>query len=254
MAMRQAVGFGKGFVAPFGALGLLLRSPRAWPFALVPPLVFGLLEVLFVVQAWRYLRPLVLNAVSGASWLDWLYFDALRQLVPQAASIGAVVLAAWLGWRLAGPAAAMVSAPALERLVGVAEADLRAPPRAELGFVAELACGMRSMFLGLALTLPLEILLTLLEIFFPPISPVATPLKFILGALGVAWGLFDYPLTLRGMRARERFSFMVQHLPVVLGFGVAFALLFLVPCFGTLMLPVGAVAATQLYWAIQRAQ
>lgn len=250
--MRPAVGFGRGFTAPFGALGLLLRTPRAWPFALVPPIVFGLLEVLFVVLAWHYVRPWVLGAVTGASWLDYLYFDALRALVPQAASVGAVVLAAWLGWRLAGPAAGIVSAPALERLVGFAEAELRAPERPSLGFFTELWCGMRSMLLGLALTLPLEILLTLLEVFFPPIAPLTTPLKFIMGALGVAWGLFDYPLTLRGMRARERFGFMMKHFSVVLGFGVAFALLFLVPCFGTLMLPAGAVAATQLYWAIER--
>lgn len=250
--MRQAVGFGRGFLAPFGAFGLLLRTPRSWPLSLVPPALFGLLEVLFVVFAWHYVRPWVLGAVSSASWVEWLHFELLQRLVPEAASIGAVVVAAWLGWRVAGPVAVMISAPALERLVGVAEADLRAPERPALGFVTELGCGVRSMLLGVALTLPLELALTLLEVFFPPVAPLTTPLKFILGALGVAWGLFDYPLTLRGMPARERFAFMLKHLSVVLGFGVAFALLFLVPCFGTLMLPVGVVAATQLYWAIER--
>lgn len=250
--MRRTVGFGKGFTAPFAAFGLIFRTPRAWPFAAVPPIVFGLLEVLFVVAAWHYVRPWVRGAVTGA-WLQWLYFDSVKALVPEVASVGAVLLAAWLGWRLAGPAAGMLSAPALERLVGMAEAELRTPERTALGFWTELWCGMRSMLLGLALTLPLEILLTLLEIVFPPVAPLTTPLKFIMGALGVAWGLFDYPLTLRGMRARERFAFMTTHFSVVLGFGIAFALLFLVPCFGTLMLPVGVVAATQLYWAITRA-
>lgn len=250
--MRGAVGFAQGFVAPFRAVGLLLRTPRAWPLALVPPVVFGALEVLFVVLAWGHLRPRVESAVKGASWLTWLHFEALRELVPQAASFGAVVLVAWLGWRLAGPFSAMVSAPALERLVGVAEAELRAPARPPLGFFTELWCGVRSMLLGLALTLPLELALTLVELFFPPAAPLTTPLKLLVGALGVAWGLFDYPLTLRGMRARERFLFMTKHLTVVLGFGVAFSGLFLVPCFGTLMLPAGVVAATQLYWAIVR--
>jgi uncharacterized protein involved in cysteine biosynthesis len=250
--MGRAAGFGRGFVAPFRAAGLLLQTPRAWPLSLVPPLVFGALEVLFVVLAWRHVRPRVRSAVADAAWLEWLHFEALRELVPQAASVGAVVLVAWLGWRLAGPAAAALSAPALERLVGVAEADLRAPARPPLGFLSELGCGARSMLLGLALTLPLELALTLLELFLPIVAPLTTPLKFVVGALGVAWGLFDYPLTLRGMRARERFGFMMQHLTVVLGFGVAFSVLFLVPCFGTLMLPVGAVAATQLYWTIVR--
>jgi uncharacterized protein involved in cysteine biosynthesis len=248
--MRGAVGFGRGFVAPFRAMGLLLRSPTSWPLALVPPALFGLLEVAFVVLAWRYLAPRVKGALTHASWLEWLYFDALRELVPQVASLGAVVLVAWLGWRLAAPLAAMLSAPALERLVGLAEVPLRVPARPALGFFTELACGMRSMLLGLALTLPLEVGLTLAELVFPPIVPLTTPLKLGLGALGVAWGLFDYPLTLRGMSARERFAFMVSHLTAVLGFGVAFSLLFWIPCFGTLMLPVGVVAATELYWAI----
>jgi uncharacterized protein involved in cysteine biosynthesis len=252
--MRPAIGFGRGFLAPFGALALLLRTPRAWPAALVPPALFAVLEALFVLLGWHYLRPWVVGAVSRASWLEWLHFDALRALVPQAASLGAVVLVAWLGFRLAGPFAAMLSAPALERLVGLTEVELGAPGRPPLGFFRELGCGFRSMLLGLALTLPLELGLTVVELFFPPAATVTMPLKFVLGALGVAWGLFDYPLTLRGIRARYRFGFMMRHLSVVLGFGVAFALLFWVPCFGTLMLPVGAIAATQLYWAIERQQ
>ena len=82
---------------------------------------------------------------------------------------------------------------------------------------------------------------------------IFSPLKLLLGALGVAWGLFDYPLTLRGIGARQRLRFMSQHFAVVLGFGSAFSLVFWLPCFGLLMLPVGVAAATQLYWEIERA-
>jgi uncharacterized protein involved in cysteine biosynthesis len=145
------------------------------------------------------------------------------------------------------------SAPALERLVGLVEDELGAPARAPLGFFAELGCGLRSMLFSLSLTLPLVLGLTLLEMLLPPVAVVATPLKLLLGALGVAWGLFDYPLTLRGVRARERFSFLVQHFSVVLGFGIAFTLVFWLPCFGILMLPVGVIAATRLYWRIRGA-
>jgi uncharacterized protein involved in cysteine biosynthesis len=93
----------------------------------------------------------------------------------------------------------------------------------------------------------------LLELFVPPLAVVITPLKLLLGALGVAWGLFDYPLTLRGIGARQRFAFMKRHFTVVLGFGSAFSLLFWLPCVGLLMLPVGVAAATRLYWEIERA-
>jgi uncharacterized protein involved in cysteine biosynthesis len=207
-----------------------------------------------VSSAWTYLRPEITAAVEGAAWLRYLYFDWLKDHAPQLASALGMLATAVIGWRLAMPLASTLGAPALERLVGFAEVELGAPPREPLGFFAELWCGARSMLLGLALTLPLEIGLWILELVVPPLAPITTPLKFTLGALGVAWGLFDYPLTLRGMRARDRFGFMMKHLSVVLGFGVAFAALNLLPCCGVLMLPVGAIAATRLYWQLQRAQ
>ncbi len=73
---------------------------------------------------------------------------------------------------------------------------------------------------------------SLLELFVPPLAVVITPFKLLLGALGVAWGLFDYPLTLRGIGSRQRFQFMRRHFSVVLGFGAAFSLLFWLPCLG----------------------
>ena len=43
---------------------------------------------------------------------------------------------------------------------------------------------------------------------------------------------------------------MRRHIVTCLGFGAAFTLLFWVPCFGVLMLPVGVVAATDVVWAL----
>jgi uncharacterized protein involved in cysteine biosynthesis len=253
MAKQAALGFWRGFSSVFGGAATLLRTPRAWPFACVPPALFLVLVAIIVSSAWTYLRPQIVGAVEGAAWLRWLYFDALKNIAPEIASALGMLITAVIGWRLAMPLASTLGAPALERLVGFAEAELQAPPREPLGFFAELWCGARSMLLGLGLTLPLEVVLWVLELVVPPLAPITTPLKFLLGALGVAWGLFDYPLTLRGMRARDRFAFMTKHLSVVLGFGVAFAALNLLPCCGLLMLPVGAIAATRLYWQLERA-
>ena len=239
----RSVGFLNGFAAPFGAMRTLLGMPRSWPFALVPALVFLLLEAAFVGLSWEFLKPWAATQAGSASWVPhWL---------GSSAGVLSVLLAAACGWFAAALLAPALSAPALERLVGQVETQLAAPPREPLGFFAELGCGVRSLLLGLGLTLPLVVGLTLLEIFVPPLATVTTPLKLLLGALGVAWGLFDYPLTLRGVRASERARFMLQHFSVVLGFGIAFTLVFWLPCFGILMLPVGVVAATRLYWQIR---
>ncbi len=239
------VGFGRGFWAPFAAAKQLLAAPRAWPFALVPALVFFVLESAVVLASWRYLRPWVNEHLAGGGF--WQDAGALL------ASLLSALLLTVLGWLLSAQLAPALSAPALERIVGIVEHELGAPPRAELGFFAELGCGLRATLSSLAVTVPVILGLTLLELVASPVAVVTTPLKLLIGALGVAWSMFDYPLTLRGMRVRERLCFARRHFSAVLGFGVAFSLVFWLPCFGVLMLPLGVAGATRLYWEIERA-
>lgn len=246
MLARPVIGFWRGFSVLFAALGRLATLPRAWPLLVAPALAFLLLEAAFVGVAWRFLRPWAREWLAGAAWLPGALASGAAWLV--------TALAVVLGWLVAVFLAPVLSAPALERVVGITEAALQAPPRAQLGFFAELWCGARALLSSLLVTLPLVLGLSLLELLFPPLAVVVTPLKLLLGALGVAWGLFDYPLTLRGIGARERFRFMRGHFSVVLGFGCAFSLVFWLPCFGVVLLPVGVAAATQLYWEIVRAQ
>jgi len=244
MVARQALGFWRGFSSLFTAMGWLLARPGAWPFALVPALVFGVLMTVLSAAAFYFLLPYA--RVELARW------ELMPTWGEKLASWGVFGVALVLSWFLSLSVAPMLSAPALERLVGRAEQEVGAPPRRELGFLAELWCGVSAFVVGSSVVLPLVVLLFLADLI-PGATVVVTPLKFLLGALGVAWGLFDYPLTLRGIRARDRFGFMMQHLPAVLGFGTAFSVLFWLPCLGVLMLPIGVIAATHVYWDIQRA-
>jgi hypothetical protein len=245
MAKLQVLGFWRGFKAPFGAARRLLGLPQAWPWSVLPALVFLLLEVAFISASWSFLRPWVSEQLARVGWM------------PDALALGAswlvAALAVVLGWLLAMFLAPVLCAPALERIVGLTELALHAPVRAKLGFFAEFWCGARALLSSLVVTVSVVLALSLLELLVPPLVVVILPLKLLLGALGVAWGLFDYPLTLCGIGARERFRFMSRHFAVVLGFGCAFSLVFWLPCFGVLMLPVGVAAATELYWEIERA-
>jgi uncharacterized protein involved in cysteine biosynthesis len=222
-----------------------LRLGNAWPYALVPALVFTLLETTCVYLAIRFVRPWALQLFPTDSTV-WLVLGDLTSWV-------AVGAAAFFGWFLAMVFTPPLSAPALERIVDIVERDVRAPERAPLGIWTEFWCGLRSTLVSSAVTLPLIIALTLLELVFAPIAVVTMPLKLLLTALGVSWTLFDYPLTLRGVGARQRMQLMKRHLGLVLGFGTAFALVFWLPCCSVVMLPVGVVAATQLLWQIERA-
>jgi CysZ protein len=240
-ASQQALGFWRGFSALFEGMRSLLGQTRAWPYALVPALVFMLLEGSIIYLAVEHVKPMVSASVDA----DGGFWATL------AAWLSALVFAGF-GWILSAALTPPISAPALERIVAIVEQDLRAPERQSLGFLAEMSCGIRSMLLGSAITLPIVLTLTVVELLFAPAAVVVTPLKLVIGALGVAWGLFDYPLTLRGIPARQRMAFVKRHVGLVLGFGTAFALVFWVPCCGIVMLPVGVVAATRLLWEIER--
>jgi uncharacterized protein involved in cysteine biosynthesis len=161
-------------------------------------------------------------------------------------SYGSSLLVAVIGWLAAVALAAPLSAPALERIVEGVERKLGAPPRAPIGWFRELACGFRALLGGLLLAGPLLVVIWVLEAFVPVLAPVTIPAHVSVTSLLIAWGLFDYPLTLRGIGFRERLALVRGHFTCVLGFGLAFTLLFWLPCCGVVLLPVGAAAATRL--------
>jgi CysZ protein len=247
MSSAPRVTFSAGAAAVFGAFSLLARTPSLWPYALVPTLVLALLEAGFLALGYFVARPWLVEKLPDPSgfWGD---------LGIGVASFGVVLLVAWLGLLVSLVVAPVVSAPALERIVERVEAGLGLPPRAPLGFVRELLCGLRATLGALVLALPCLFVLFVVELAFPPAAVVTVPLKLLLTALLVALGLFDYPLTLRGIPFGERLGLLRRYPAVVLGFGATFALLFWVSCCGVVLLPVGAAAATLVVTEILRSE
>jgi CysZ protein len=240
-------GFGAGVGAVFAGFGTIARTPSLWPWALVPVLVLALLEFAFIALAFAFARPWVESVLPNASG-QW------GKIGVSAVGFLAVAVLAVIGWFVAVPLAPPLSAPALEHIVRRVETELGVPPRASIGFFRELGCGFRAMAGGAAVGVPILALLWLAEFVVPPAAIVATPAKFVVSSLFVAWGLFDYPLTLRGVGFRERLRLMRENFACVLGFGLAFLLVFWVPCCGIALLSVGAAAATRLTVEIERAR
>lgn len=241
----QPPGFAQGFAALFEAIGLFFRMRELWPWALVPSLVLLVLEGSFVALGVFVARPWLIEVLPEAT-------NAYGRVGVDVAGYGFALLIAVIGWFAALILAGPLSAPALERIVDVVERELDAPPRAEIGFWREMFCGFRALLGALAIGLPLLLVFWLADLVFPPLVVITLPLRGALSALLVAWGLFDYPLTLRGVGFRERLRLMRANFPAALGFGVAFSLVFWVPCCGVVLLPLGAAGATRLTLALRR--
>ncbi len=237
--------FSTGFTSVFRGMSFLGRSPSSWPYAVVPLVVVAILSAIFGWAAMRWVQPWaegLFGPAGGAVWwstaLSWL----------------AAVITFTAGLFLAYILAAPLSAPALEKLVESRERDLGAAPRLARGYLWELGAGFRAAAVALAVTAPLWILLWIVEIVIPAIAPITLLLKALLTSAAVSWSLLDYPLTLRGITLRDRFRLWRRSPGLVAGFGVAFAALFWIPCFGLLMLPVGVIAAAEISWRMLLAE
>jgi uncharacterized protein involved in cysteine biosynthesis len=139
-----------------------------------------------------------------------------------------------------------LSAPALERIVAVVEADLGVPERPAIGWLSEVWCGFRALAAGAMFAVAIGALLFVIDLFVPPATVVTVPVRIVVTALTVAWNLIDYPLTLRGMRVRQRLALVRVEWRSFLGFGLGFAAVFWIPCCGVVLLPIGVVAAVRL--------
>jgi len=244
-APEIAPGFWAGAASVFRGIAFLLRTPATWLPATVPTALLAALTAVLVWLSVSRVEPLVATwlpeptewyARLGVEFLSWL----------------AAALTALLGFVLALAVTPPLSAPALEKIVGQRERDLGAPERPPLGFWAEVWCGLKSQASVALFASPILVLLWLADLLLPIAAVVTVPLKCVVLSAALAWNLFDYPLTLRGVGMRDRLAVLNTHWRPTLGFGLAFSVLFWIPCFGVVLLPVGVVAATDVVWAILR--
>ena len=237
-----------GFTSLVHSVRFLWRTPGTWSLAAVPVLIHTALSVAAVTLAVLYAPRLIDGPI--APFTVWLTehvgawgVGMLRWLLSAALAVFGLVTALWLTPPL--------SAPALERLILMRERDLGVAPRVGVGLWREFVCALTAQLVGLALIAPVWFVLWSLTLLLPSLAPVTVPLKFLAFAWLMAFSLLDYPLSLRGMPMRERFSLMRRGLFAVFGFGAAMSMLFAIPFLGLFVLPIAVVAATELAVALE---
>jgi len=236
--------FWEGATALPRGVRFILERPRCWPAAATPVVVLILLAVPILWLSIGQFGPWLGTALfpHASSW----YAQSARLILSWIAAAAAALVGLWLALLLS-PA---LSAPALERLVRARELELGAPPRPARGFWFEMRCGLEAQIGGLLLALPLWLLYWVLASLLPGAGLVLFPLQVLPLALGLAWNLLDYPLTLRGIGFRERWALLRSRPAPILGFGVGLALVFWIPGAPLVLLPAGVVAATDVAWRL----
>lgn len=221
-----------------------MERRRLWPAAATPVLVMVVLLVPLTWWSIGSFGPWLSASLFGET-TSW-YEEGAQVLVRWLSSALAALLGFWLALLLAP----VLSAPALEHLVRERESELGASSRPRHGLWLELKCGLEAQLGGLLLAAPLWLLYWLVALAVPGAALLLLPLQALPMALGLAWNLLDYPLTLRGIRVRERWALLRQRPGPVLGFGFSLAALTLIPGAALLLLPAGVVGAAQLVWRL----
>jgi CysZ protein len=157
-------------------------------------------------------------------------------------ALAAVVLAIVIGVSLAQP----LSGWALDGIVRAQERELGVAPATKPPLLATMLGSLASAWFGLAVGIPLIVVLTLAAWAFPPAGLVTVPLRVVIAAVLLAWDLLDYPLASHGLGVVARLRWCADHFSAVVGFGLAALLLFAVPGFGLLALPCGVAGAVRL--------
>jgi CysZ protein len=227
------MGFFRGAGAFVGGVLWLARTPPLWPLAAAPAVTALVLVVALGVLGVEGAVAVAHRAVGeglGAGFLG-----ALLGLV-------AVLLSIVVGFSLAQP----LSGWALGGVVRARERELGVAPAAEPPWLATMLASLASSLLGLAVGVPVIVILTLAAWLFPPAVVVTMPLKAAVAAVMLAWDLLDYPLASHGVGVAARLRWCARDLGELVGFGLAALVLFAVPGLGLLALPCGVAGAVKL--------
>jgi CysZ protein len=243
--VTDRVGFGAGVRCFLDGLGFVVGTPRVWPWAAAPSatafVLFASAATLGYWETDRVARSLVGTPGATTSWGADVAYTLVSVIV-------AFVVALVVTLALAQP----LSGWALDRVVRAQEIALGLPAHPAQKVLPQMLRALGVSLLGLAVGLPVLGALQALAFFVPVVAPVVPPLQFVVGAILVAWGFLDYPLSQRGVAIGARVRFMGARFGAVLGFGIAAATLLIVPCVGLLVLPIGVAGAARLVTATER--
>jgi CysZ protein len=223
-------------------LGWVARRPGQWLFGLIPALI--VLVVYTVALIW-----LAGRADDLAGWVtpfadEWS--DGPRRAVRGIAAVAIFGAGAFLALLTFTALTLLVGEPFYEKLAErVEESQGGAPPEPDVPLLTQIGRAVRdSLVLG-AVALGFAVVFFALG-FLPVVGQTVVPVAAAcVSGYFLAGELTAIALERRGLRRRERFALLRRNRALVLGFGVATVVTFLIPLGAVIGMP-GAVAGGTL--------
>jgi len=243
--------FSDGIKCPYRGIAYMADHPHLWLYGITPVLLNLLITALVltslvVTMTWVFteMLPWFYQGWSERwQWFGWALAIAVALMIFSLCLVTAVIVWKLLSAVLCGFFYGKL-AEQVERSLGMTKDELRS-----ISFFSELVDALIDV--GSLLLMWLMLLL----VGFLPI--VGAPIGLLASTLW-SWYLsgydyLSYPLSVRGMRRKQRHQFTWQHKKVTIGLGAAVVLFELIPVLGAVMLVPTTVGAVLLHRKITAA-
>lgn len=213
----------------FGGFSVLFRHPSLLALSLIP-----------ISLTLAALIGIVYGCVSMVGWLIGPEFPPLSANLRVFAQALVLVIALFVSYLLYLPLARVLLAPFSEAISRRTRLVLRLKPeRVAIGWRRAMWEGVKMVALQLAIAITGFVL----GLVFPPL---AGPTGLIIGICFVSLDYLDIPLSVEGLKLREKLGVMWRNKALATGFGAAGYLTLIIPFINLLSLPVGVIGATML--------
>jgi CysZ protein len=243
--VRSFAAFVEGLQAPITGFDFMGKNPKLWRYGILPVAVNLLLTglvLLALIGAGAYFAT-VLHPKFDPGF--WGRLKEILMIVVSFVLVCGFTFAFWIVMQIAacgyfyGRLAVQV-----ERLLGMKDGEI-----VELPLLQEVADTAWDSLLLVAINL----LFLLVQFVVPVVGAVvgiAGSYYFTCFALGREY--WDYPLSLRGLRRKEKHEFARRHRWHTLGLGTAVMILFLIPIVNAVLLTTAVTGAVLLHRKLLR--
>ncbi|RFS86710.1 hypothetical protein D0T12_08005 [Actinomadura spongiicola] len=220
----------------------MARRPEQWLFGLIPALI-----VLVVYAAAFVFLAFQIDALAG--WVTWFaddWSDTARKSARVTAGIAIYGASLFVAVLTFTAVTLLVGDPFYEAIaVRVEESQGGAPPEPDVPLLVQIGRAIKDTVLLGAIALGLAVVFFLCG-FLPVLGQTVVPVvAALVSGYFLAGELTSIALERRGILRTERFARMKADRPLVVGFGAATFLAFIIPLGAVLLMP-GAVAGATL--------
>ena len=238
-APRDSKGFGAGFAAPWHGWRYLLHHRSLWPYAILPMIVtlvatLVLLGLLFV--AGYYFMP----QLGGGWWKTTL--EVLIGIAIFTVALALGIVAYFLINGIVGDYFRGLLTEKVEIQLGMAREDI-----VELPIMYHVVDALRD--LTFLVFINIAFLMCHIVPVIGSIAGMCGSFYYEIFTFGVDY--LDYPLALRGMRRKEKWTYAKSYRRLTLGLGTVTFVFSFIPILGSIVLTSASVGAVLLYRRIE---